>query len=99
MGPQTKLSQDLQLHTVAYLLFICCRDMTEVFTGLPEQDILLAEFFLEKFLWKHTVKEVFFFPSVYVISTGDHILIFPVLLLLRPVERADITGCNVTRLV
>lgn len=40
-----------------------------------------------------------FFSSVYVISTGDHILIFPVLLLLRPVERADITGCNVTRLV
>lgn len=44
-------------------------------------------------------KRGFFFPSVYVISTGDHILIFPVLLLLRPVERADITGCNVTRLV
>lgn len=36
--------------------------MTEVFTGLPEQDILLAEFFLEKFLWKHTVKEGVFFP-------------------------------------
>lgn len=28
--------------------------MTEVFTGLPEQDVLLAEFFLEKFLWRHT---------------------------------------------
>lgn len=24
--------------------------MTEVFTGLPEQDVLLTEFFLEKFL-------------------------------------------------
>lgn len=33
-----------------YLLFICCRNMTEVFTGLPEQDVLLTEFFLEKFL-------------------------------------------------
>lgn len=28
--------------------------MTEVFAGLPEQDILLTEFFLEKFLWRHT---------------------------------------------
>lgn len=33
-----------------YLLFISCRDMTEVFAGLPEQDVLLTEFFLEKFL-------------------------------------------------
>lgn len=28
--------------------------MTEVFAGLPEQDVLLAEFFLEKFLRRQT---------------------------------------------
>ncbi len=38
-----------------YLLFISCSNMTEVFAGLPEQDILLTEFFLEKFLWRRTV--------------------------------------------
>lgn len=28
--------------------------MTEVFAGLPEQDVLLAEFLLEKFLRRQT---------------------------------------------
>lgn len=33
--------------------------MTEVFAGLPEQDILFTEFFLEEFLWKYTVEEFY----------------------------------------
>lgn len=56
--PPFKSSDCICSHTLwTYLLFICCRDMTEVFTGLPEQDVLLTEFFLEKFLWRHTVPE------------------------------------------
>lgn len=54
--------------------------MTEVFTGLPEQDILLTEFFLEKLLWRRTAPEFF-----YMNTTGDFFLrfLFQVLLLLR----------------
>lgn len=40
--------------------------MTEVFTGLPEQDILLTEFFLQKLLWRHTAPEFFCWNT-----TGD----------------------------
>ena len=36
-----------------YLLFVRYRYMTEVFAALPEQDILLTEFLLEEFLWRH----------------------------------------------
>lgn len=54
--------------------------MTEVFTGLPEQDVLLTEFFLEKFLWRHTLQEFFlyvlklviaFFPSAGIVETSS----------------------------
>lgn len=63
--------------------------MTEVFTGLPEQDILLTEFFLEKFLRRHTAQQ--FLYDLY------EFLLFPVLLLwlLSPVVRKEIIGCNV----
>lgn len=39
---------------MSHLLFVGCRNMTEVFAGLPEQDVLLAEFLLEKFLRRQT---------------------------------------------
>lgn len=50
--------------------------MTEVFTGLPEQDILLTEFFLEEFLWSHTVQEFLydlklFLSSATVVETSS----------------------------
>lgn len=60
--------------------------MTEVFTSLPEQDILLTEFFLEEFLWKHTAQKFLY----------DHKLVITFSTLqLWPVVRKEITGCNV----
>ncbi len=51
--------------------------MTEVFTGLPEQDILFTEFFLEKFLQRHTAQQfIYYFKLVIIFS-----FFFPVLLL------------------
>lgn len=69
-----------------YLFFICCGDMTEVFTSLPEQDILFAEFFLEEFLWKHRAQE--FLYDLKLLITFSTLQYWPVV-------KKEITGCNV----
>lgn len=68
--------------------------MTEVFTGLPEQDILLTEFFLEKLLRRHTAPEFF-----YTNTTGDFFSVFVsgVVVAESRGEEKEIIGCNVVK--